>query len=135
MPYIASMGIYVLKASAIKKLLTDHFPEVSLLSLTHTDMSLNCQVSQESCCQEALRKLKALDATHILDMGQVLLSAHLLACKQLCSQLHAIVCISAVSSLNQRPNQLLEFDALCTNKQNGSKVQAEYRQFLQIVIG
>lgn len=28
MPYIASMGIYVLKASAIKKLLTDHFPEV-----------------------------------------------------------------------------------------------------------
>ncbi|KAL3148411.1 hypothetical protein ABBQ38_013866 [Trebouxia sp. C0009 RCD-2024] len=29
MPYIASMGIYVLKASAIKKLLTDHFPEAN----------------------------------------------------------------------------------------------------------
>ena len=30
LPYIASMGIYVLKASAIRKLLVDHFPEVSL---------------------------------------------------------------------------------------------------------
>ena len=39
MPYIASMGIYVLKASAIKKLLTDHFPEVSLLLDTHTHVS------------------------------------------------------------------------------------------------
>lgn len=38
MPYIASMGIYVLKASAIKKLLTDHFPEVHLLTLIHTCM-------------------------------------------------------------------------------------------------
>lgn len=28
LPYIASMGIYVLKASAIRKLLNDHFPEV-----------------------------------------------------------------------------------------------------------
>ena len=26
MPFIASMGIYVLKASAIKELLTEHFP-------------------------------------------------------------------------------------------------------------
>ena len=26
MPFIASMGIYVLKASAIKELLTKHFP-------------------------------------------------------------------------------------------------------------
>ena len=30
MPYIASMGIYVLKASAIRKLLQEHFPEVCL---------------------------------------------------------------------------------------------------------
>lgn len=29
LPYIASMGIYVLKASAIRKLLYEHFPEVS----------------------------------------------------------------------------------------------------------
>lgn len=34
MPYIASMGIYVLKASAIKKLLTDHFPEVCVFTTT-----------------------------------------------------------------------------------------------------
>ena len=27
-PYIASMGIYVLKASAIRDLLSKHFPEV-----------------------------------------------------------------------------------------------------------
>lgn len=33
MPYIASMGIYVLKASAIRKLLQEHFPEVSPASL------------------------------------------------------------------------------------------------------
>ena len=30
LPYIASMGIYVLKASAIRKLLYEHFPEVSI---------------------------------------------------------------------------------------------------------
>lgn len=29
LPYIASMGIYVLKASAIRKLLYEHFPEVT----------------------------------------------------------------------------------------------------------
>lgn len=50
MPYIASMGIYVLKASAIKKLLTDHFPEVRLLTHIHACvliiLLLYCQVSQ-----------------------------------------------------------------------------------------
>ena len=30
-PYIASMGIYVLKASAIRDLLSKHFPEVCCL--------------------------------------------------------------------------------------------------------
>lgn len=32
-PYIASMGIYVAKASAIRDLLLKHFPEVSLSSI------------------------------------------------------------------------------------------------------
>ena len=50
MPYIASMGIYVLKASAIKKLLTDHFPEVCLLTITHTCVYIaRCHNMQASC--------------------------------------------------------------------------------------
>ncbi len=53
LPYIASMGIYVLKASAIRKLLYEHFPEVSFKpelelgsrSTTHTSvMACACYV-------------------------------------------------------------------------------------------
>lgn len=49
MPYIASMGIYVLKASAIAELLTKHFPDGhdfgSEIIPGAKDMGFNIQVA------------------------------------------------------------------------------------------
>ena len=39
-PYIASMGIYVLKASAIRQLLNESFPDVSCPSQAHEPPSV-----------------------------------------------------------------------------------------------
>ena len=51
MPYIASMGIYVLKASAIKKLLREYFPNVSLVTSAGTAAA--CPYNGSHPCQYA----------------------------------------------------------------------------------
>lgn len=51
MPYIASMGIYVLKASAIKKLLREYFPNVSLG--TQPSTAAACPYQGSHPCQHA----------------------------------------------------------------------------------
>ena len=61
-PYIASMGIYVLKASAIKDLLSKHFPQACLVLLAWriavpTQSAASAEFSSRLCYPELTRQL------------------------------------------------------------------------------
>lgn len=65
LPYIASMGIYVLKASAIRKLLYEHFPEVSFKPELELGFRPILQTSVMACACYVCNLLSAVVSVQI----------------------------------------------------------------------